>query len=96
MKCVFSTVVSLIIAEQILRDFFAFILGRVIAAPTLNELRRRLHYTGLQRSVVIFIPDSSTVYTIPQLIRHAPRSENHSALEVIQKVIRYLLEQCKQ
>ena len=33
-------------------------------------------------------------YTTP--IRYAPRSENHSALEVIQKVIRYVPEQCKQ
>ena len=33
-------------------------------------------------------------YTTP--IRCAPRSENHSALEVIQKVIRYVPEQFKQ
>ena len=30
------------------------------------------------------------------VIRYALRSENHSALEVIQKVIRYVPEQCKQ
>ena len=33
-------------------------------------------------------------YTTP--IRYAPRSENHSALDVIQKVIRYVPEQCEQ
>jgi hypothetical protein len=29
-------------------------------------LRPRLHYTGLHRSVAIFIPDSVAVYTTPQ------------------------------
>jgi hypothetical protein len=29
-------------------------------------LRPRLHYTGLHRSVAIFIPDSAAVYTTPQ------------------------------
>ena len=30
------------------------------------EFRPRLHYTGLNRSVAIFIPDSAAVYTTPQ------------------------------
>ena len=30
------------------------------------SFRPRLHYTGLHRSVAIFIPDSATVYTTPQ------------------------------
>ena len=29
-------------------------------------LRPRLHYTGLHRSVAIFIPDLAAVYTTPQ------------------------------
>ena len=28
-------------------------------------IRPRLHYTGLHRSVAIFIPDSGAVYTTP-------------------------------
>ena len=31
-----------------------------------DNVRPRLHYTGLHRSVAIFIPDSAAVYTTPQ------------------------------
>ena len=72
----------------------------LITPALLNKSRVEMikapfYYTGLHRSVVIFIPNSDAVYTTT-LIRYAPRSENHSALEVIQIVIRYVPEQCKQ
>ena len=33
---------------------------------SIKPFRPRLHYTGLHRSVAIFIPDSAAVYTTPQ------------------------------
>ena len=41
-------------------------LGRLLSLELMLTLRPRLHYTGLHRSVAIFIPDLAAVYTTPQ------------------------------
>ena len=65
---------------------FRWLTGRVVLRLTSTRrvaLRPRLHYTGLHRSVAIFIPDWGCCSHNAAAIRYAPRSENDSALEVI-------------
>ena len=57
-----------------------------------STYRPLLHYTGLHRSVAIFIPDWAVVSCClhyATVIRYT-RSKNHSALLVVWKVIRYV------
>jgi hypothetical protein len=77
---------------KILKQLFAS--GSVIIGEYSPRLLPRLHYTGLHRSVAIFILDSDRCCLhYATVIRYARRRKNHSALEVIWKVIRYVPKQ---
>jgi hypothetical protein len=62
-----------------------------------DKLRPRLHYTArIASERSDFHTGFGCCLHYATVIRYATRSKNHSALEVIWKVIRYVPEQCKQ